>query len=158
SGRLTAPNLTRDSRHLTATFLQELAYQAELAPIIWARRGDGTLVGTTYKRESLVSGQAPAFNGWHRHTLGSGRTVESICSGPSTDGNLDALTMVTNAAGVRHVEIMTNLWEEGSDRADAWFLDDAVRPSSFLAASTLTLYGLWHLNGKTVTVYAAGVD
>jgi hypothetical protein len=162
SGRLTAPNLTRNARHLTETFVEELAYQAELAPIIWARRGDGELVGTTYKRENLVSGQLPAFNGWHRHTLGSSRTVESICTGPSTDGNLDALTMVTNdASGVRHVEIMTNIWEEGSNLTTAWFLDDAVTPASFtinVGTQRLTINGLWHLNAKTVTAFVAGVD
>lgn len=161
SGRLTAPNLTRNSRHLTQTFIQELAYQNELAPIIWGRRGDGQLVGWTYKRENMNSSQGPAFDGGHEHTLGSGRLVESICSGPSTDGNLDTLTMVTNdpTTGIRHVEIMTNLWEEGQALTSAWHLDDAVTPSSYTnTATTLTLNGLWHLNGKIVSAFVAGLD
>jgi hypothetical protein len=163
SGRLTAPNLARDAKHLTETGLQEIAYQSELAPIIWARRGDGGLVATTYKRENMMSSQGPAFNGWHRHTLGSGRVVESICTGPSQGGNLDTLTMVTNdtASGVRHVELLTDIWDEGSALTSAWYLDDAVAPSSVainIGTQRLTINGLWHLNGKTVTAFVSGID
>jgi hypothetical protein len=163
SGRLNAPKLTRNSRHLTQTALRELAYQAELTPTIWARRGDGGLVGWTYKRENLLSSQGPTFIGGHRHALGSGRVVESIAGGPSIGGNLDTLTMVTNdpATGIRHVELLTDLWEEGNAPTSAWYLDDAIAPSSYsfdLNAQTVTLNGLWHLNGKTVSVFMGGVD
>jgi hypothetical protein len=161
SGRLTAPNLARDAKHLTASGIAEIAYQSELAPVIWARRNDGFLVGTTYKRENLMSSQGPAFNGWHRHILGSGRTVESICTGPSSGGNLDALTMVTSDGIVRHVELMTDIWEEGDPLTSAWFLDSAVTPASFsinVGLLNVTINGLWHLNGKTVTAFVAGVD
>lgn len=163
SGRLTAPNLTRDSKHLTQSYLQELAYQNELVPIVWGRRGDGGLVGWTYKRENMMSSQGPSFIAGHRHTLGSGRRVRSICAGPSSDGNLDTLTMVTNdpPTQIRHVEVLTNIWEEGSALTQAWYLDDAVVPSSYtydLNAQTLTLNGLWHLNGKTVSAWVAGLD
>lgn len=162
SGRLAAPNLTRDSKHLTQNYLKELAYQNELVPIVWGRRGDGGLVGWTYKRENMMSSQGPSFIAGHRHTLGSGRVVESICTGPSSDGNLDTLTLVTNdpTTGVRHVEVLTNMWEEGNALTTAWYLDDAVAPSYTydLNALTLTLNGLWHLNGKTVTAFVTGLD
>jgi len=39
--------------------------------------------------------------------------------------------MVTNdSSGVRHVEVMTNAFEEGDEVNDAWFLDDAIAPSA----------------------------
>lgn len=163
SGRLTAPNLTRDSRHLTESGLAEIAYQQELAPVVWGRRTDGTLVGWTYKRENMMSSQGPSFIGGHRHALGSGRLVESICAGPSTGGDLDTLTMVTNdpATSVRHVEILTDLFDEDAALTTAWFLDDAVAPSSYtydLTLKVVILNGLWHLNGKTVSVFMAGLD
>lgn len=85
------------------------------------------------------------------------------------DGGLDALTMVTNdaATGIRHVEILTDTPDEDTPLADAWFLDDAVVPSSTSSSLTpvvgapyggLTLYGLGHLEGKTVQVFAGGLD
>jgi hypothetical protein len=169
SGKFTAPNLTVTAKHLTTPGISEIAYQQELAPIIWARLSDGTLIGATYKRDSLMSSQGPTIAGWHRHTLGSGRTIESITVGPSVGGTLDALAMVTNetASAVRHVEILQDLAEETTVLADEWLLDDAVIPSSTSSSLTpvagapyggLTLYGLWHLNGKSVTVFASGLD
>jgi hypothetical protein len=163
SGRMAAPNLTRDSRHLTQSFIREIAYQQELSPNIWARRGDQVLVGWAYKRDNLMSSQGPSFIGGHRHLLGSGRGVESITGGPSIGGNLDTITMITNdfATSVRHVEMLTDLWEEGSPVTSSWYLDDAVRPSSYtwdLVAKTVTLNGMWHLNGKFISVFMAGVD
>lgn len=166
SGKFTAPDVSMTAKHLTAGYIDEIAYQQELAPIIWSRV-DGALRGCTYRRDSLMSSQGPTMAGWHRHVLGSDRTIESIVVGPSTDGNLDALAMVTNdtTSGIRHVEILTNIYEEGDALADAWYLDDAVVPASTTSSDVtplpyggLTLNGLWHLNGKTVQVFAAGLD
>lgn len=171
SGRYSAPNLSETANHLTATNLQEIRYQNELAPVIWGRCGDGSLVGTTYKRVTLFSSQGPEFVGWHKHTLGSGRTVQSVTVGPSIDGTLDSLAMVTldSGTGIYHVETLTNIFDPTNGTLQsAWFLDDAVAPGpngsrgGFFQTSggtpILTFTGLWHLNGKTVTVWCGGVD
>lgn len=165
SGKFSAPNLGQQAKHLMARGIEELAYQKELSPIIWARCTDGSLIGASYKRDSLMSSQGPTFVGWHQHILGSGRVVESICAGPSVDGTLDTLTMVTNdpATNIRHVEILTNLFEEGDDLENAWQLDDAAVPSMTQSivlggVSSFQLSGLWHLNGETVSVFAGGLD
>lgn len=165
SGKFSAPNLSSKAKHMTVGGIEELAYQQELAPIIWARTGDGSLIGATYKRDSLTTSQGPTFIGWHRHKLGSSRSVESICVGPSFDGNLDTLAMVTSdsATSVRNVEILTDIFDEASPLTDAWFLDNAVSPSSYVIQNVnnvdgVTLNGLWHLNGKTATVFAGGLD
>lgn len=165
SGKFTAPNLSAQAKHLTKTGILEIAYQQELVPTIWARCTNGLLIGTTYRRDTLMTSQGPSINGWHRHTLGSGRLVESVSTGPSSDGNLDALTMVTNdpATGIRHVEIMTKVFTEGDALQDAWFLDNAVVPTMTAnvvlgGVSSFQLSGLWHLNGSTVTVFAGGLD
>jgi hypothetical protein len=76
-------------------------------------------------------------------------------------GNLDALTMVTSDGGGAncHVEVLTDSADELSPLASAWFLDDAVNPTSTSTTATaITLNGLWHLNGKTVQVFAGGLD
>lgn len=166
SGKFTAPDLADKAKHITKASVVELAYQQELNPVLWSRLGNGAIAGTTYRRDTLTTSQGPTFAGWHRHLLGSGRIVESIVVGPSVGGNLESLAVVTNdpATNVRHVEILTDMFEEGSDLEDAWFLDDAVAPSSYTTATVLggasgiTINGLWHLNGKTVTVFAGGLD
>lgn len=169
SGKFSAPNLADKAQHITRVGIAELAYQQAVTPIIWARGGDGSLFGLTYKRDTLTTAQGPTFAAWHRHTLGSERVVESVGAGPSVGGSLDTLTMVTNDAGtnVRHVELLTDTPDEAVALGDAWLLDDAVMPSSTLSDETaitdapyggLYLYGLWHLNGETVSVFAGGLD
>jgi len=168
SGKFSAPNLADKAEHVVADGVSELAYTSAVSPIIWGRDALGALFGITYKRDSLASSQPPTFYGWHRHTLGSGRVVESLCSGPSTDGDLDTLTMVTNdtSTGIRHVEVLTDVQGELTTLTDGWYLDDAVAPTSIVSTASggtygygsLTLNGLWHLNGKTVQVFIGGLD
>lgn len=165
SGKFSAPNLSADAKHLTIPGIAELAYQQELAPIIWARCNDGSLIGCTYKRTNLTTAKGPDFAAWTRANLGSSRAVESICVGRSQSGNLDALAMVTNDpdTGIRHVETMTNLFDESGTMASAWFVDDAIVPSftqnvTIGGVPSFQLSGLWPLNGYTVSVWAGGLD
>jgi hypothetical protein len=174
SGKFSAPNLADKAQHITHAGVAELAYTSAVTPIVWGRDLLGALFGITYKRDSLASSQPPTFYGWHRHTLGSGRIVESICSGPSvggsgaaSPGSLDALTMVTSDGATRHVEVLTDSSDEISSFATSWFLDDAVNPTSTSTTNVasagapyggLTINGLWHLNGKTVQIFAGGLD
>jgi hypothetical protein len=164
SGKFSSPQLTRNAKHLTVAGLSELAYQRELAPIVWGRLASGGLIGITYQRDSLTTARGPDIAGAHRHTLGSGRAVRSISVGASADGNLDSLYMVTEAAsgGAFHVEVMTSLLSEGFSLNDCWFVDDALVPTSFAIDATTSddapyggvwLYGLWPLEGKTVAAW-----
>ncbi len=60
---------------------------------------------------------------------------------------------------VSHVEMLNQPLDEGAGQAAGWFLDDAVIPSSTTETSTnLTVNGLWHLNGKTVSMTVGGID
>lgn len=161
SGKITAPNLNSFSKHLTAPGVAELAYQSELAPIVWARNNDGSLVGWTYQRKSAMATNEPDFVGGHRHALGSGRTVASLCVASSPDQTSDAtlMTTVDPTTGIYHVEQMSRLLDPADALTSAWFVDDAVTPSGLLAGPTgVTFYGLWHLNGKTVSVVCGGLD
>lgn len=157
SGKFTAPSLSKNAKHLTVSGIAELAYQQETAPIIWARCNDGTLIGAVYKRDTLMTSSGPTFIGWFRRLLGSGRIVKSICVGPNLDGLMT--TTVDPKTGIYHVEALTNLPDEGTTLLSAWHLDDAVVPTSYVVGATsLTINGLWHLNGKAVDVWAAGLD
>ena len=169
SQRFYGPDLTTYVRHLGQRQFEEIAYQQEPAPVVWARMADGSLVGTTYRRVSLFSNQKPEFNAWHQHPLGSGRLVESICVGPSTSANVenissdivDTLSTVTNdpSDNIRHIESLTTLMDETDPLTSAWFLDSAVTPgAAALQNNAVTFYGLFHLNGRIASVFAAGLD
>lgn len=170
SGKFSSPNIAKDAKHLTAPRMSEIAYQQELAPILWGRTAAGDLLGCTYKRDSLMSSQGPTFAAWQKHPLGRGteldRVVESVCVGPSVDGTLDALAIVTNdpATNLRHVEVLTTMMDDNDPITTAWFLDDAVVPSSATQHTLadgrpgLRFYGLHHLNNKTVTAFIGGID
>lgn len=161
SGKITAPNLNVYSKHLTKNGVREIAYQSELAPIVWARIGDGTLVGWVYRRESSQATQEPMFVGGHRHALGSGRTVQSIAVNSMPDETSDSLMMTTvdPATGVYHVEQLTVMLDPQDALTSGWFVDDAVTPSGMNATATgVYFYGLWHLNGKTISAVCGGLD
>ena len=161
SGKFSAPDLALPAKHLTGRTLQELAYQQSISPVVWARCGDGSLLGCSYKRDSLMSSKGPTFAGWHEHVLGDGRTVTSIAVGPSADGSLDTLAAVTTSADhSNHVSFLRPLFKETDTITAAWHLDHSVAPSSMTTNGTtsMTFNGLWHLNGKTVSVWAGGVD
>lgn len=165
SGKLSGLNLSEKAKHLTTAGVKRLAYQQELAPIIWAVTNDKKLIGTTYKRESMMVSQPPSFNGWHRHDLGSGFDVIDICSGASPNGLIDSVTMITQdpATGFCRVEVLTEMLDENSTINDAWFLDCAVVPQGAIAGTVngiagITFTGMGHLEGKLVTGFIGQLD
>lgn len=161
SGKLIGPEMAELNRAAVAAGVEQIAYQQGLVPIVWSRLGDGSLSGATYRRTSMISTQPPDVLGWHRHTLGSGRTIESICVGPSVDGLLDTLSLVTYDAetGLRQVEVLSNIFDEDKTIFDAAFVDGAVVPAlGTKTGNNIRFHGLWPLNGKTVSVWAAGID
>lgn len=135
SGRFFGNDLTKNARHLGSRGIEEIDYQEELVPTVWARCTDGTLIGSTYRRNSLFSNQEAEFNAFHQHVLGSGRLIESISVGPSVNGTLDALSLVTNdpSTDIRYVEQMTTLLDETASVAESWYLDTAVTPQAAAA-------------------------
>jgi hypothetical protein len=167
SGRFAGPNLASKAKSLTSSGIEELAYQEELAPIIWMRMGDGTLGAATYRRVSQFSTQPPEFNGWHRHELGSPRIIESITAGPATiaAGQIETLAMVTNetSTGIRYFELMRPLLDEKDPVTSSWYLDCGIVPvigksTTVLSAPGIRFYGLCPLEGKIVTAFVGGLD
>ena len=157
SGKFSAQNLADKAQHIVAAGVAELAYTGAVTPILWGRDNDGALFGITYKRDSLASSQPPTFYGWHRHSI-IGGVVESICSGASVGGDLDALTIVVNLSGTRYVMILTDTPEESTSLADAWYLDGGINPTVTAGTSSATLSGLPWADGVIVQVFAGGLD
>ena len=160
SGKLTTPNLSKNARHLTSPGIAQLAYQRELAPIVWMRTTDGKVRGCTYKRTQLITTAEPDFAGWHRHDFGL--TAEDICVSASLDGGYEQLCMVAYDGTKRSVLIMDMIAEEGDALGAELLLDQGVLATAVEATVSgqggMRLYGLWHLNGQTVQATASGLD
>ena len=162
SGKFQGPDLTEKALHLTKPGIAEIAYVEGESPTVWCRMEDGSIAGMTYKRISALASEPPKFMGWHSHLLGSGRTVESIAAGGDAGGALTTLYATTRdpSDGTYHVEVLTELPAQGALITASQFLDNSIVPVSGTAsgATGITFNGLWHLNGKKVAVFAAGVD
>lgn len=165
SGKPAGKNLAVRAKHLTDPGIIRVAYQQELVPVLWAVTADGDLIGTTYKRESLMVSQPPTFNAWHRHDLGSGFSVLDVTTGGAAGGLYDTATIVTKdpATGYCRVEAITEVFKETGTIDDAWFVDCGVQPSggtpmTINAVDGITFGGLGHFEGKTVDAFIAGLD
>ena len=164
SGKFYGPNLSARAKGVTKSGILELAFQEELAPVVWMRLGDGNFAGTTYRRNSSFSTQPPEFNGWHQHALGSGRTVEYISAGPAQieAGEIDTLAMITtDASGIRYFELLRPLFDEEDAITSAWFVDSGIVPSNgttVQGGNAIQFFGLHHLEGKIVSAFIGGVD
>lgn len=160
TGKFIAPNLSQAAKHLAAPGIAQVVYQEETAPIIWARCDDGSLIGCTYRRVSAFTTEEPAFVGWHHHSLGGGRTVVSLAMGPSADGLIDALKLITtDSNGLCHVETLTPIFDEDQVIQNAWFVDNGVVPSVAISSPTGVVFqGLWHLEGTTVSAWIGALD
>lgn len=150
-------DLTELAEHVTTGGITELAYQKEPDSIVWAVRGDGTLLGMTYRKEQEVVG-------WHRHVvggtsdaLGTQAKVESVAVIPAADGSRDELWMVVQryigSVTRRYVEYLEAPLADDADQADAFYVDSGLSYDG-VPASTISLLG--HLEGETVQVLADG--
>ena len=165
SGRHIGADISLKAKHLTQTGVEEVAYVRELTPIIWARTGAGALIGCTYKRELAFGTQPPTFAGWHRHDLGSGRTITSIQAGPSVGGDLDSLAMVTTDAttGISFVELLGTTFDVDDTTSQAQFVD-AATPGTYydILPTGVRFYGLHNVTTyttlKTVDAWVSGLD
>jgi hypothetical protein len=161
-GQHYAPNLSLAAEHMMLASAVELAWQQEPTHMLWIRMADGTLRLVPYMRNT-----EKFFAAWTRVDLGCDRTVESISTGPSDDGNSERLFLITNDDdGVRHVAVSADVFTADTPVWAAQFADDAVHPSGsqILALSSgdaidgLRIFGLWPLNGMDVAVVIGGLD
>jgi hypothetical protein len=146
-----APDLTVLAEHITSGEIVELAFQQQPDAILWCVRGDGELCGMSYEREQKVVA-------WHRHSTDG--DFESVATVYGLSGNDDevwfSVKRTINGVTKRYIErFKADARDvfESQTKADYWYLDCAKRYSG---ASTSTITGLSHLNGKTVGVLSAG--
>lgn len=145
SNAFTSIDISIMAPHLFNNFsVVDLAYCRAPVPSLWAVRSDGVLLGMTYVPEQQVYA-------WHQHNTDG--FFESACV--VSEGLEDVLYAVVrrtvNGRSVRYIErLETRLF---ADQSGAFFVDSGA---TYLGAATDTISGLYHLEGKTVSVLADG--
>lgn len=130
--------------HLFDTFdIKELAY-APVSKIVWAVRSDGTLLGATYIPKQQVLG-------WHQHVTDG--TFESICV-ISESGESVLYAVVKRSVNSRTVRYIERLRARRNVAlASSFFVDCGL---TYNGAAATKISGLYHLEGKTVSILADG--
>ncbi|CAB4124955.1 hypothetical protein UFOVP61_50 [uncultured Caudovirales phage] len=122
----------------------QLAYCRAPDQIAWAVRSDGVLLGLTYVPDQQVFA-------WHQHVTDG--FVESVSVIP--ENNTDVLYMIVRrtVAGrtVRYIEVLSS--RLFTTLASCFYVDAGA---SYSGSPVTTLSGLWHLEGKTVSILADG--
>lgn len=158
-------DLSLQAKHFCAPGIVEIAYQKELTPVVWAACTDGSLIGTTYRRDAQIASEPVTFNGWHKHALGTGRAVVSVQAGPSVGGDKDTLNLLTRDDDTEwhFVELLTDIFQEDDSIVDAWHLDGAANPVGADVIvdgddTFIRYYGLDYSVGETLTAWIGGID
>jgi hypothetical protein len=135
-----AEHVTKSARPGFPDGVQALAYVSEPAPVLWALRNDGALLGMTYERGQEVIG-------WHRHITDG--VIEAIAPLPAVDASTDDLwCVVRRVRDGQEVRCMETLRLDGEEYLDS-HLTYSGPPVSSVA-------GLDHLNGQQVAVLVDG--
>lgn len=154
-----APDLTLLAEHITKGEIVEIAYQQQPDAILWAVRGDGTLIGMVYERDQKVVG-------WHRHvTAGTVESVAVIYGIGTEDEVWVAVNRTVDGAIKRTIERFSLNWREALDNEDVdnWrYLDNhVVQPPGAFAVSAVTVSGsdlLIELDELTFTLELSAGD
>lgn len=122
----------------------DMAYARSPYPIIWCVSSNGNLLGLTYSPRQQISA-------WHHHdTDGVFESIATVVEG--TEDVLYAIARRTvNGRSVRYVERLHT--RQMLSQADAFFVDAGV---TYSGAPTTTVNGLYHLEGKTVSILGDG--
>lgn len=148
------------SEHISGTGLEELCFQKEPQPLIWARRTDGTLTSLTYDRNAQN-----IRAGWARHVLGgysdsshsAAALAKAITSIPSPDGLSEEVWILAhryvNGRVRKYVEYFSQSFNENTAAKDSHHFDCAL---TYDSSPTTTVSGLNHLEGEVVSILADG--
>lgn len=150
----TVTNLSLTGSHLSKSGIAEIRYTQSPQGYIWARTVDGRLIGLSYLRD------ADKLNaGWFQAPLGTGRTVTSISSGPSTDSFSNRLYIISSKAGTYWIEMLTDIFDDNKEDYDAFFVDAGIpTPYWNTTATGIKAWGFWAMIGTTLSGTFGTVD
>jgi hypothetical protein len=143
-GYLTGDMSLRAPHLFDSLTLLDMAYSKSPQPIIWFVSSNGKLLGVTYVPEQSIGA-------WHQHDTDG--VFESITV--VAEGDEDVLYAVVRrtigGAQKRYVERLRT--RQFVDPADAFFVDAGL---TYSGAPAMTISGLGHLEGKTVSILVDG--
>ena len=143
-GYLTGDMSLRAPHLFDSLTLLDMAYSKSPQPIIWFVSSNGKLLGVTYVPEQSIGA-------WHQHDTDG--VFESITV--VVEGDEDVLYAVVRrtigGAQKRYVERLRT--RQFVDPADAFFVDAGL---TYSGAPAMTISGLGHLEGKTVSILVDG--
>lgn len=186
SGRFIGRHLNEYAKHLAENGeVAELTYMEDRVPVVWARHGDFSLVGCTYRRLSRFVTDAPIFQAWHRHQITTDALdVQSVSATSYVDNNSvssgQLYLCVQDTNGDCWIEQMRYLQTTLTSSYTAWMCDRApgrgmeiypsgAAPLGYLGHLALMIgsggvytgvrfYGYYHLAGQTVSASVCGMD
>jgi hypothetical protein len=140
-----SPELSLFSEHLAreGEGIKEFDYAQNPDGILWVVYNDGSFSGFTYLKSQEVQA-------WHRHVTDG--TVLSVCT-IETDTGSEAWFAVTRNGATRIERMAAPFEGTSANDVECAYLDSYL---TYSGASTSTLTGLAHLNGKTVRILGNG--
>lgn len=144
-----APDLTALAEDITLGGITSAAVQRNPDSIVWFTISNSPyLISLTYEREQNVVA-------WAQHPLGGSGIAESVSVIPGTTEDVITLTVKRTIDGstVRFIEQMQpRNFGSTTDPTNAFFVDAGIVDTG----GTITITGLSHLEGETVTVFVDG--
>lgn len=124
--------------------LVDMAFTKAPVKVCWAVRSDGKLLGLTYTPEHQVAA-------WHQHdTDGTFESVAAVKEGTRTV-LYAVIKRNINNRDVRYIERQAS--RSFAAQEDAFFVDAGA---TYDGAATMSITGLHHLEGETVSILADG--
>lgn len=150
--RYKAVDISILGEHITESGLVDVAYINEPESLIWGVREDGKLICLTYEPEYQIYG-------WSKHIVGGVDVkVKNIAISDAIEANEDELWAIIsrtiNSETVQYIEFLTQGLTPEDAQVDAFFVDSGITKTG---EDIVTVDGLTHLIGETVSVFADGL-
>jgi hypothetical protein len=166
-----AENLSHLADHLISDGVEQIVWQQEPSLTLWSLLTGGNISGMVFQKDFDKSNDS--FNAFFGVEFGDGRTVESISAGPTYDGLSTTTYVVSNQTdsaqpdyNIRWVQCMMPAFDSSSADWEAYLTDGGANPSYMQRMSVangdsfdgIRIFGLWNLNGRTITPVVGGLD
>lgn len=141
-----APHIALGSTRVLSG-IDQLAFQQEPQPILWAIRADGQLLGMTYEIQEKV------YSWFRVVTDGEFESVAVVSEEDEEDKVWVIVKRTIDGSDARYVEYFKPI-EFFGEIEDAFFVHSGL---TWDGAATSTLNGLDHLEGETLTILGDGL-
>lgn len=149
-------DLSRLARHITTSGVSRIAYAQEPHKLIFCVRTDGVMAVMSYNRAEDVVG-------WARWVTDGIFEDVDVIPGANGAGQVQdssdrdevwcVVKRTINGQTKRYIEMFERDFETGQAQEDAYYADSLL---TYDGASTDTITGLGHLEGKSVAIWANG--